>query len=400
MNGNDLLNAMENVEDKHVLAAENPRKKRRLIIPVLSAAAAAVIAVTAVGIVNSNRAPQYNDSLPKIETAISAGGMGFEGYSSLEEAENGNPWRESMKLKTLPVYRTDFFEPDHELMMTKLESAANAIGEDLSSMEIKDSVLTEEKQREIAEEFRSKGAPDEEIQYILRGMATQGGQLYASNEDMYMTVRHDYSISFVYKDGYGIKIPDEYLAAAPEKGKLERMADYVFENLGEIIGIKDPVRIPYGYYDPDDSIMFCGGGANYEEQLYGFNFKKVQMSFDMNENKLRVMHIYTDDGLEKLGDYPLISVKEAQKLLVNGNYLSSQTNYAPTSDDPIGKVELKYLAGSGYEFAIPYYRFLVAVDQGDGVTYTAYYVPAVRGEYLTEMPSNLIFNGGVVDSIK
>ncbi len=399
MNGNDLLNAMENVDDKHILAAENPRKKRRLLIPVMSAAAAAVIAVTAVGIVNSNRTPSYNENLPKIEAAISVGGMGFEGYSSLEEAENGNPWRENIKLKTLPVYRTNFFEPDHELMMTKLESAVNAIGEDFSKMEIKDSVLTEEKKREITEEFRSKGAPDEEIQYILRSMATQGGQLYASNDDMYMTVRPDYSVSIVYKNGGGIKIPDEYLAAAPEKGKLERMADYVFENFGEIIGIKDPVRIP-SYYSPDDSIMFCEGGSNYEEQIFGFNFKNVQMSFDMNENKLRVMHIYTDDGLEKLGDYPLISVKEAKKLLLNGNYLSSQINYAPTEDDPIGKVELKYLAGSGYEFAIPYYRFLVAVDQGDGVTYTAYYVPAVRGEYLKEMPSNLIFNGGIVDSWK
>ncbi|MDE7399889.1 MAG: hypothetical protein K2N06_10225 [Oscillospiraceae bacterium] len=51
MNGNDFLNAMTNVDDKHIIEAEKkPVKRRRLFIGAMSAAAAVVIAVTAVSV--------------------------------------------------------------------------------------------------------------------------------------------------------------------------------------------------------------------------------------------------------------------------------------------------------------------------------------------------------------
>lgn len=449
MKGNDLLNAMENVDDKHILAAEKPPQKRRFYIPAMSVAAAAVITVAAVVVVNSrgtskisesssgitsndgstpaatsntenstpavtpnvssvpnvtsevtSEPPVVDDRLPKLSATFNYGGRGFEGYSSLEEAENGNPWRESLNPKTLPVYKSDFFEPDEEYFLGKAESIANAIGEDFSSMTIDNDLLTDEAKESIIKQFEEYSAPDEEIQRFIRSVATQTSRLMVSSDDMYMTLSPDHSYSIIYKDdGCGLKIPDEYLAAAPEKDKLERMAEYIFENYGGLMDLKDPVRNPYPEYGLDGSIEFYAGGT-YKEQLYGYNFKFVRMHFDMNENKLTTMHIYTDEGLEKLGDYPLISIDEAKTLLVNGDYFSSQRNYAPTSDDIIGKVELKYLSGTGYEFVMPYYRFLVGVTNEElqvgenEITYTAYYVPAVRGEYLTEMPSDLIYNGG------
>lgn len=51
MNGNDFLNAMTDVDDKHIIEAEKkPVRRRRLFIGAMSAAAAVVVAVTAVSI--------------------------------------------------------------------------------------------------------------------------------------------------------------------------------------------------------------------------------------------------------------------------------------------------------------------------------------------------------------
>ncbi len=400
MNGNDLLNAMENVDDKHILAAEKSPKKRRLFIPALSVAAAAVITVTA-GIVSLNQAPKIDENLPKVEATLTNQGMGFEGYHSLEEAENDNPWRESMDLKTLPVYRTDVFDPDYDIMLSKLENIAKAFGEDFSAMRIDDSFVTEEDKAQITEQFKGHGASDEEIQRYIRNVITHASTITASNDNIYINIGPDYTTTVLFEGG-GIKIPDEYLESSPEKDKLERMAEYIFENYGNVINIKDPVRGSHGDHRSDGYINFYAGGSNDEELIYGYNFQYVGMGFNMDENKLDVLHINTkENGLEKLGDYPLISVKDAEKLLLNGNYLSSRVDYEPTSDDPIGKVELMYLSGRGYEFAMPFYRFLVGVSDGsEELVYTAYYVPAIRGEYLTEMPSQLTFNGGVVDTLK
>ena len=65
MNGNDFLNAMTDVDDKHIIAAEKkPVKRRGLFIGAMSAAAAAVIAVTAVSVTSRLGGNQISTSDP------------------------------------------------------------------------------------------------------------------------------------------------------------------------------------------------------------------------------------------------------------------------------------------------------------------------------------------------
>jgi len=105
------------------------------------------------------------------------------------------------------------------------------------------------------------------------------------------------------------------------------------------------------------------------------------------------------DLSEKVWDYPIISAEEATDLLCQGNYITTVPAEMP-GRDKIVRTELMYRTELTAEYFMPYYRFLVevddpAVESKDAVelglkTYGAYYVPAVRGEYLTGMP---VWNG-------
>lgn len=94
---------------------------------------------------------------------------------------------------------------------------------------------------------------------------------------------------------------------------------------------------------------------------------------------------------EALGEYPLLSQSEAQALLLQGQCLAGAP-YAVQSEADIAAVQLCYREGS--EVYAPWYRFWVKLpeeaqqDCAPGCTvYGAYYVPAVRGEYIAGAPA-------------
>ena len=102
-----------------------------------------------------------------------------------------------------------------------------------------------------------------------------------------------------------------------------------------------------------------------------------------------MIRIYNPDLSEKTGEYPVISVQEAKELLLNGNYITT-VPYEMPGKEYIARVELVYRKGTYETYYMPYYRFYVEVpyeERENGLkTYGAYYVPAVEGKYLTEMP--------------
>ncbi len=94
---------------------------------------------------------------------------------------------------------------------------------------------------------------------------------------------------------------------------------------------------------------------------------------------------------EVLGEYPLLSQSEAQALLLQGQCLAGAP-YAVQSEADIAAVQLCYREGS--EVYAPWYRFWVKLPEeaqqncAPGCTvYGAYYVPAVRGEYIAGAPA-------------
>lgn len=101
----------------------------------------------------------------------------------------------------------------------------------------------------------------------------------------------------------------------------------------------------------------------------------------------------------KMGDYPVITAKEAEKLLEKGHYASSAPYEFP-GEKYVEKVELVYRSGEYDKYIMPYYKFYVelpeeskncATEVKEGMKcFGAYYVPAVDGRYITDMPT---YNG-------
>lgn len=59
--------------------------------------------------------------------------------------------------------------------------------------------------------------------------------------------------------------------------------------------------------------------------MENYNFESVY--FDINENdELESIRISSVDGAKKLGDYPAISLGEAEKLLLDGKYISGSAD--------------------------------------------------------------------------
>ena len=94
---------------------------------------------------------------------------------------------------------------------------------------------------------------------------------------------------------------------------------------------------------------------------------------------------------QALGEYPLVSESEARAMLLQGQCLAGAP-YAVQSEADIAAVQLCYREGS--EVYAPWYRFWVKLPEeaqqncAPGCTvYGAYYVPAVRGEYIAGAPA-------------
>lgn len=90
-----------------------------------------------------------------------------------------------------------------------------------------------------------------------------------------------------------------------------------------------------------------------------------------------------------LGEYPIISRKKAEKLLLQGKYMSQYSEKLP-ADAEVAACELTYVPEVNSQVLIPYYSFLVEVpgrqeDEKLGLkTFESFYVPAVREKYFKD----------------
>jgi len=88
-------------------------------------------------------------------------------------------------------------------------------------------------------------------------------------------------------------------------------------------------------------------------------------------------------------------------LLDNYYFTTVPQDYQLIGEEYIAHVELVYRTGRDTVF-MPYYKFLLEIpptpfQQEHGlIGLGAYYVPAVRGEYLENPPSQLLHNQGMI----
>lgn len=373
MRGNEFLDKMELTDPAYVEAAD-ARQKRKPTVWIRWVAIAACLALMTYAVVRffTQDAPVELPDLPMLSISENNEGMGHEGYMAYDISElvNANPWDQSSKLTTLPVYKNprnydahfNVTGVDHDQMRALLLDAAGRLGLDASKL-----AITEE--------------ADPPIRFTVEA------------DGLTITVDHTLTVTVYFKpeaalpEGYNFTHFASYedMAAA---------AEYLKTEYGDFIGIDDPqVDIYDGGYNiyaqQRYSLAFFDGSGDAAEQIINYNFNRVTFSCG-DEGKLRIARISQPDLSIQVGDYPIITWKQARKLLSEGNYITS-VPYEMPGLKYVKKVELVYRTGEMEKYYMPYYRFYVELPEEkreNGLKdYGAYYVPAVVSSYISNIPT-------------
>lgn len=339
------------------------------------------------------------------------GGMGYEGYivTDIGELKNANPWTEDAGLATLPVFHNVYASTsqypeevrerknlpllegkraDAAEMEALARSVAGDIGAVVESVEVDP---TEEYLAAIKEKLESVGdSLSEEDTLPTRVTLTCSGDI-SIEVDTELNARIEFNTPISLPEGYrfGYHASYEDMTAAGE---------YLMEEYKDLLRMEKPVLNVIGgdrniYGEQSFSCYIYEGAGDLTQQILNYRFNTVRISPN-SEGKLWLIDITRFDLSDKLGDYPIYTLEEAKERLLEGYYITSVPEAFPGAGK-IGKAELVY-RGMGEITIMPYYCFYAELpeDYAPGGTadgkplkdYGAYYVPAVREEYV-DMPA-------------
>lgn len=306
------------------------------------------------------------DGLPMLTIELGETGMGFEGYMAYDISQlvSGNPWTEEAGLTTLPVY-------------------ANPLERDAYGQPVEDRAAMEAALREAAGRLGLEGAEIEETDW---GALTIGGEGLTLDVTSILPVTLEFEPPRALPEGYDFGHHAPYNA-------MEAAGEYLMETYDTLLDMEKPTLSLWGgdyniYREQGYQIEVYEGAGDLTEQLVGYHFRRVAFYPD-DAGNLWMIRFYQADLSHKLGDYPIITVEEAQALLGEGHYITS-VPYELPGLEYVEKVELVYRNGALEGCWMPYYRFYVRLPEEaeeDGLqTFGAYYVPAVERRFLTNLP--------------
>lgn len=384
------MDKMELIAPVYVQAADARLGKRRKIW-LRWGAVAACLCLAAVGALtvrlrSGPEPPEFANLEPLTIPELGMGGMGYEGYLwyDISESTNGNPWSEKMKITSLPVYKNKAYDPSgggfpvglsEEEMWERLDFAASALGLQVLSTE--------------------------------ENIVTAFNDIFAETNYGTITVSANGDIEYeapVSKPGplsEGLALPEEYnFIDDCTEAEAKSVLAYLADTYSDLLAFEKPEYITSGDYTFNGSFMrsfqvYDASGDDVEDIL-NYNFHRAEFVNSLHGGTL--CYIRISDNLllsEKIGDYPIITVKEATKRLTSGNYQTS-VPYAFPGKKYIGKVELIYRSSPYEEMLLPYYRFYVFLPKDytkeqtkmapNLKNYGAYYVPAIADPYIANMP--------------
>lgn len=436
MNGNDFLNAMTDVDDKHIIRAEKgPSKRRGLFIVAMSTAAAVVIAVTAIGVnshfggnnISTNQPgtnstadlngditngafdtrkprndivfpsisnnPTSNGELspisPKYQTFPS--GMGGGGYEEVKSDES-TLWNLEMNFETLPVFRSLPTNSDYDFMMETLKCVVETFGYDFSEMTITDDFITKEKEQSMRERYRGYGASEEEVERMIGISKLIGSEISVRYDEGFISftvsinLRYEVEIRWHNTEpngsslDCGFTLPNAFKPKSNTSSEMETAGRYMLETFSNMFKIENP-EVDNTLHE-FDYVKFYESGTDTEKFV---NYQMNNAEFRFNDNgDIFLIKFNVPGGIEKVGDYPIISLDKAKERLYNNIYTtrSGDRDYKFTGTEPIGDVDLVYLTHSFWGYDIPYYCFYVKSLVNDIESYYDYYVPAIADEFL------------------
>ena len=300
-----------------------------------------------------------------------------------------------MDLKTLPVFRnpvdydragmpkSPVSEETFAAMKARLLETAERLG--LENVQVTDNAPSQEEIDAVTEKFASVGQEVPEGYFAsTEVLAEQDGVKLSVGADLMVEIRFDPAID----------LPEEYNASyGSSYEESKAAAEYLLGQYKDLLGMEKPqVNVTGGDYtysgEQMHGIEFFDAAGSKTDRILNYNFNTARFACS-DEGKLWIVRLSRTDLSQKVGDYPIITVKEARELLCAGSYVTTVPEAFP-GEEHTAKVELIYRDSRHDQYLMPWYRFYVevpdmALDNGLK-TFGAYYVPAVSGEFLTGVP--------------
>lgn len=398
MRGKDLFEKMTDIDDDIIVKSANVSKRKVHYVRWGSLVACFAIVISVFSIYNNDKIV-VDPNLPMLNIEMdNSGGMGFEGYMAYDISDlvNANPYSEDMKITHLPVianklaYNENYIvqKPDYALMETLLKDTAKSLGMDVSNLQITNDIPSDEEKKAITDKFGGE-VP---VGYF------NISRMFMEDENYKLEVGTDYTVKAEFKVPFEVPSQYNFTYYSTYDETLE-VAEYLKEEFADFIGMEKPtINISGGDFnihaEQSYGISFFENSNDNTQKILNYHFNTVR--FYCNENgELDLARRYYTDLSEVVGEYPIIDTKEATKLLEKGNYITTVPEKFESTEH-IKKVELIYISNSHEEIFVPYYRFYVELQEykreDTGLNdYGAYYVPAVEGEYIENMP---LWDGG------
>ena len=376
-----FVELLGNINENYVKEAETIKPAQKTVWLKWGAVAACLAIIVYAGVrlfPKETETPRVLPDLPLITIENNGvSGMGFEAYdvNDISELVNANPWKESLKLDSLPVYRNPLtFDKNHQA------SSPDADPDKMQALllEVADRLGIDTANATIEQTFFYDNYPPYNLEI----------------KDDGLTVTVDQDLSAYVSFEPAIPLPEEYnYVYGASYDEINAVAKYLKTKYSNLIILDNPqTNICGGDYDFDGhqlyNVEFFEGSDDIIERIVNYNFNRVE--FYSHNNELSGLRIYKPDLSKKVGDYPIITVDEAYELLADGQYASSSPYELPGLEY-VKKVELIYRNGLYESYYMPYYCFYAELPEEQrehGLTvYGAYYVPAVVSSYITNMPT-------------
>jgi hypothetical protein len=363
--------------------------------------------------------------LPKLIVSMDGGAYGFEGLLAydISELQNGNPWTTDNVLTTLPV----FANPNErdgagmviaglstEELLEQAENIADLFKLDIISLSTKPTmeeiaIITEK----IKQGFGGLDGYEEELRqntavYQVMAKCVGATIVVAKSGNIIITLTpetvdlisnidklNDYD-NFVIEFDYGNGLPlsnDYKFTWDTPNHQARDITEYLLSEYGDFMHITSPGYDLFADYTFSanltrlNTFVFENSGSA-EERILNYNFHRLYFS-PTEGGGLGSIKYYNIDLSNKLGDYPIITAEKAHELLYNKSYITS-VPYELPDEKYVAHVELMYRTSGFEEMFMPYYRFLIelpTMQHENGLkTFGAFYVPAVEGRYLDNMP--------------
>ncbi|MEG2655912.1 MAG: hypothetical protein RR891_09775 [Clostridium sp.] len=296
-------------------------------------------------------------------------GMGYEALMAfnISELENGNPWTKDANIASLPVFNN----------VSKTDKNGKYLGG-----------ISKDEMRKIAQ------TNAEALGISINNIEEDNNYIIAKSSDVEITVNKSGTTKIYFVTAPNISADVSFDNGNTVNGidSVKKTTSILLNKFSNLTKFQAPVLAVSGSYTYGENFLWDYSGyegkGDLTNQILNYNFKKIR--FCSNDfGKLFIIWIDNVDISSSIGDYPIISKEEAKQLLLKGNYSTSVPERFP-GENYIRKVEITYNKDNYNDVFIPFYRFYIempTMEQSNGLkTYGIYYVPAVKAEYLDELP--------------